>query len=64
MNLILWPMATLIMNLTVVCVLWFGGNMVNAGDLEIGKIVALLITYSNNGFCSNGYKYNDRLLKS
>ena len=39
MNLILWPMATLIMNLTVVCVLWFGGNMVNTGDLEIGKIV-------------------------
>lgn len=37
MNLILWPMATLIMNLTVVCVLWFGGNMVNTGDLEIGK---------------------------
>ena len=42
MNLILWPMATLIMNLTVVCVLWFGGNMVNAGDLEIGKIVAFI----------------------
>lgn len=42
MNLILWPMATLIMNLTVVAVLWFGGNMVNAGDLEIGKIVAFI----------------------
>lgn len=42
MNLILWPMATLIMNLTVVCVLWFGGNMVNTGDLEIGKIVAFI----------------------
>lgn len=35
-------MATLIMNLTVVCVLWFGGNMVNTGDLEIGKIVAFI----------------------
>lgn len=42
MNLILWPMATLIMNLTIVAVLWFGGNMVNAGDLEIGKIVAFI----------------------
>lgn len=42
MNLILWPMATLIMNLTVVAVLWFGGNMVNTGDLEIGKIVAFI----------------------
>ena len=41
-NLILWPMATLIMNLSVVAVLWFGGNMVNTGDLEIGKIVAFI----------------------
>lgn len=42
MNLILWPIATLIMNLTVVVVLWFGGNMVNVGDLEIGKIMAFI----------------------
>ncbi|SCH18180.1 ABC transporter ATP-binding protein [Romboutsia sp. 1001713B170207_170306_H8] len=42
MNLILWPIATLIMNLTVVAVLWFGGNMVNNGDLEIGKIMAFI----------------------
>ncbi len=42
MNLILWPIATLIMNLTVVAVLWFGGNMVNTGSLEIGKIMAFI----------------------
>ena len=42
MNLILWPIATLIMNLTVVAVLWFGGNMVNSGNLEIGKIMAFI----------------------
>ena len=42
MNLILWPIATLIMNLTVVAVLWFGGNMVNVGSLEIGKIMAFI----------------------
>ncbi len=42
MNLILWPIATLIMNLTVVAVLWFGGNMVNSGGLEIGKIMAFI----------------------
>lgn len=41
-NLILWPIATLIMNLSVVAVLWFGGNMVNTGNLEIGKIVAFI----------------------
>ena len=57
MNLILWPIATLIMNLSVVAVLWFGGNMVNTGTLEIGKIMAF-INYltSNNGFSSNGYR--------
>ncbi len=42
MNLILWPIATLIMNLTVVAVLWFGGNMVNVGDMEVGKIMAFI----------------------
>ena len=30
MNLILWPIATLTMNLIVVAVLWFGGNKYNA----------------------------------
>ncbi|RDY25339.1 ABC transporter ATP-binding protein [Romboutsia weinsteinii] len=42
MNLILWPIATLIMNLTVVAVLWFGGNMVNSGHIEVGKIMAFV----------------------
>ena len=34
---LLWPLVTLIMNLSVVAVLWFGGNLVNTGSLEIGK---------------------------
>ena len=42
MNMILWPFATLIMNLSVVCILWFGGNLVNTGGLEIGKIMAFI----------------------
>ena len=42
MNLLLWPFATLIMNLSVVGILWFGGNMVNVGDLQIGKIMAFI----------------------
>lgn len=42
MNMVLWPFATLIMNLSVVCILWFGGNLVNNGDLEIGKIMAFI----------------------
>ncbi|WP_286184118.1 ABC transporter ATP-binding protein [Clostridium sp. CCUG 7971] len=42
MNLVLWPIASLIMNLTVVAVLWIGGNMVNTGSIEVGKIMAFI----------------------
>ncbi|MCM8711778.1 ABC transporter ATP-binding protein/permease [Clostridium sp. SYSU_GA19001] len=42
MNMILWPIVTLIMNISVIAVLWFGGNMVNNGTLQIGKIMAFI----------------------
>ncbi|WP_438431437.1 ABC transporter ATP-binding protein [Gorillibacterium sp. sgz500922] len=42
MNMLLWPVVTLVMNLSVVGVLWFGGNMVASGSLEIGKIMAFI----------------------
>ena len=42
MNISLWPFAALIMNLSVVSVLWFGGNMVAKGNLEVGKIMAFI----------------------
>lgn len=42
MNMILWPIVTLIMNLSVVAVLWFGGGMVIAGSLPVGKIMAFV----------------------
>ena len=42
MNMILWPFASLIMNLSVVAILWFGGNLVNTGGLEMGKIMAFI----------------------
>ena len=41
-TILLWPLVTLIMNLSVVAVLWFGGNYVNTGSLEIGKIMAFI----------------------
>ena len=41
-TILLWPLVTLIMNLSVVAVLWFGGNYVNNGSLEIGKIMAFI----------------------
>lgn len=39
---VLFPLVNLVMNLSVVAVLWFGGRMVVAGDLEIGKIMAFI----------------------
>ena len=41
-TILLWPLVTLIMNISVVAVLWFGGNYVNNGSLEIGKIMAFI----------------------
>ena len=41
-TILLWPLVTLIMNLSVVAILWFGGNYVNNGSLEIGKIMAFI----------------------
>ncbi|HYH03544.1 MAG TPA: ABC transporter permease, partial [Bacillota bacterium] len=38
----LMPMVTLVMNLSVVAVLWFGGNWVVAGELPLGKIMAFI----------------------
>ena len=37
---VLMPTVTAVMNISVVALLWFGGNLVNTGNLEIGKIMA------------------------
>jgi ATP-binding cassette subfamily B protein len=42
MNMILWPVVTLVMNLSIIGVLWFGGNMANNGSVEIGKVMAFI----------------------
>ena len=42
MNMILWPVVTLVMNVSIIAVLWFGGNMANNGNLEIGRIMAFV----------------------
>jgi ATP-binding cassette subfamily B multidrug efflux pump len=41
-NYSLLPVVTLVMNLCVVAVLWLGGNLVVAGHLEVGKIMAFI----------------------
>ncbi|OED08289.1 multidrug ABC transporter ATP-binding protein [Methanosarcina sp. A14] len=38
----LMPIATLVMNLSMVAILWFGGNMVVSGNIETGKIMAFV----------------------
>lgn len=42
MNMILWPVVMLVMNISIIAVLWFGGNLVNQSTLPIGKIVAFV----------------------
>lgn len=37
-----FPLMQLIMNLSVVAVLWFGGNMVIGGSLKVGELVSLV----------------------
>ncbi|QDR81217.1 ABC transporter ATP-binding protein [Sporomusa termitida] len=42
MNMILGPVVMLVMNISIIAVLWFGGNMVHQSTLPIGKIVAFV----------------------
>lgn len=42
MNMTLWPVVTLVMNLSIIGVLWFGGNMANSDSVELGKIMAFI----------------------
>lgn len=39
---LLWPLLTLVMNLSVVALLWFGGNMEISGELKSGDIMAFM----------------------
>ena len=36
------PILTLVMNFTVVAVLWYGGFLANSGEIEVGKIIAFI----------------------
>lgn len=41
-TIVLMPVVTLVMNFSVVAVLWFGGNLVISGGLPVGKIMAFV----------------------
>lgn len=42
MSMILWPIVTLVMNLSVIAVFWYGGNLAYIGGIEAGKIMAFI----------------------
>jgi ATP-binding cassette subfamily B multidrug efflux pump len=42
MTFLMLPLTTLVMNLSVVAVLWYGGHMVDDKTLEIGKVMAFV----------------------
>ncbi len=39
---LLWPLLTLVLNLSIIALLWFGGNLVVAGELKSGEIMAFM----------------------
>ncbi|MGL5439697.1 MAG: ABC transporter ATP-binding protein [Filifactoraceae bacterium] len=39
---LLFPIFEVIMNLSIVAIMWFGGNMIIGGSLETGKVMAFL----------------------
>ena len=41
-NMMLWPIVSLVMNFAVISVLWFGGIMVNRGLIQLGIIMAFI----------------------
>ncbi|GHV87113.1 ABC transporter [Spirochaetia bacterium] len=42
LTILLMPIVTLIMNVSVVALFWFGGNLAIAGEFETGKIMAFM----------------------
>lgn len=53
-NMILWPIVSFVMNLTVIAVIWFGGIMVSKDLLQVGIIMAFInyITQTMNSLIS------------
>jgi ATP-binding cassette subfamily B protein len=41
-NVLLWPLVTLVLNASIIALLWFGGNLVMTGALSTGDIMAFM----------------------
>lgn len=39
---ILFPFMMLVLNLTTVAIFWFGSNLINTGDMQVGALIAFL----------------------
>lgn len=37
-----FPIMTILMNFTIIAILWYGGFLANSGELEVGKIIAFI----------------------
>lgn len=42
LTMLLWPVVTLVMNLSIVAVLWFGGSAAIEGKIESGQLIAFM----------------------
>lgn len=40
---LMMPMVTIVMNISVVAIMWFGANLVNAGNMEVGDVSAFIM---------------------
>ena len=41
-TILLWPLTTMILNVSIVALLWFGGNMQISGQLKSGELIAFM----------------------
>jgi len=41
---VMWPFFSIVMNITTLCVVWFGGKQIMVGEMEVGTLTAF-ITY-------------------
>lgn len=42
LTMLLWPAVTLVMNMSIVAVLWFGGNFSIGGQIQSGQLIAFM----------------------
>lgn len=63
LTMLLWPVVTLVMNLSIVAVLWFGGSAAIEGKIESGQLIAFYeLHFAGIGFCNDDCNADYQLL--